>query len=512
MSRTGNSLRNILSGVGNQCATMGIQFISKTIFIYTLGAEYLGVQSLFTNFVSLLNISELGIGTAIVFSLYRVLADHDEAKIAATMRLMKRAYAGIGAFIFFLSLVCYPFLPYILNGVDHVEHISLIYVLYVADTLLTYWFYSYKTAILQADQKQYVLNLVNLFVTFLRSLAQILVLFFTSSFLGFLALGIVSKILMNLYLSHRVDQIYPFLRTAEKLYLSKDELHSLFVNVRAIAIYNGGYQLNRVLDTFLISIYIDTVTVGIYGNYLLLINACNSLLNIVFSSFSASLGNLVLQESRSHSYFIFRCLNQMNFWMGGVVALCIYGSINAFIHFWIGDEYIFDSGVTAMLVLNFYLGTLGNAIMQFRNAYGLFDQGKYRPLASCIVNGVLSILLAPSYGILGILGATIASRYLTFWWFDAWLVYHYGFQQTPWKYYFGYVRELVVFVIIAAFTYYGMQFFSVLTPAHLVFLIVLIFLSSNGLMWLRYHSTDEYQCIHDRIRSMLLPKLHRLLP
>ena len=234
MSRTVNVFRNVVTGIGGHILQIGIQFCLKTVFIYTLGAEYLGLQSFFTNVLSLLNISELGIGAAIIFSLYREIAIGDVARIQAYMAFYKRVYHYIGLFIAVLATVIYPGLPLCMNGIVWSSEIATYYLLYVADTLLTYWLFSYYEAILEADQKRYVKSLIQLGINLLAAIFRIACLLLWRSFFLFLVAGIIMKIISNLFVRREVLPRYPYLAQKAQTTLSDEEQQDLWVNVRAI--------------------------------------------------------------------------------------------------------------------------------------------------------------------------------------------------------------------------------------------------------------------------------------
>ena len=511
MSRTGNSLRNAITAVLGTIVRMGSRFLTQTVLIYCLGAEYIGLQGFLQNVVGLLSITELGLGVAVVYSLYKVLADADEKHVASIMNLYKQLYWLIGLAVLCIAVVLVPFMPYLVKNLNEFSGFWYAYWLYVVDTLLTYWFFSYRNAILQADQKQYILNLINLGIQASTAIIQVIILYMSHDFLAFICVSIFCKICGNYYLKFCTDHMYPYLLYKNIPTVPSNIISSIKRNVKAIVIYNGGYKINVVLDTMLISYYLNIVTVGKYSNYYLIFSAFTSLINVFFGAFTASLGNLYIKDSPDKNEFIFRCLNLINFILAGVVGVTVAVCLGDFISIWIGSSYRFDSYTHYFLIFTFFSELLGSVILQFRNAYGLFDKGKYRPLIGAILNATISMYLAPKYGVIGITLGTLISSYLTFWWFDSWLIYHYGFHKSVFRYYAQYIFDLVYITAIGSILVYGDMVISAqVTLINLFVKACVTVLIVTILLCLRYYRTPEFQYLIKRIKDMCQTKLsHR---
>lgn len=507
MSRTTQSLKSAASGIGLVVSRMASRFIIQTAFIYYLGANYVGLQGFLRNVVGFLNITELGIGTAIVYSLYKVLADNDTLYTAAIMRLFKKLYMYIGIIVLGISGIVALCMPSLVKNLSEFPDFWSVYGLYIVDTLLTYWFFSYRNAILQADQRQYVINLINICVQVVTTVVQVGAIYITKSFSLFLLAGICVKIIGNIYLKYRTDKMYPYLLIRQLPAVPAEVVASIKTNVKAIFIYNAGFRINVVLDTMLISYYLDIVTVGKYSVYILVFNAFNSLSTAFFSAFTASVGNLHIKDSPEKNEHIFRCLNLVNFFAAGVAGIVVAACMGDFILLWAGPAYLFDPVTHYFLIFNFFSDLLGNVVQQFRNAYGLFDQGKYRPMAGAVLNAALSMYFAPKYGVIGIVMGTIISSYLTFWWFDSWLVYHYGFKKSVFGYYRNYLIDMAYITVGgAAMAYAG----AVLIPAHGIIAFLAkgcaVTIIAAAFMFLRYHHKKEMVFLRSRFQAIVSKK------
>ena len=157
-SRTAKTVLNTVSGILNRFCNTILSFVLRTVFIYTLGIQYTGVSSVFTDILTMLSLSELGISTAIATALYKPLHDKDNSKIRKLMKFYKNAYRYIAIFIFIVGILLLPFLKYLITDIPDIkENIYLIFIFYMMKTSISYLFV-YKSTILNADQKQYVVR------------------------------------------------------------------------------------------------------------------------------------------------------------------------------------------------------------------------------------------------------------------------------------------------------------------------------------------------------------------
>lgn len=501
--RTLNSFKNIITGVGGQLLTFLLQFISRTVFIRTLGSEYLGISGLFTNVITILSISELGIGTAIVYSLYKPLADGNKEKIQATMNFFKKAYFFVGCAVAVLGLILTPFLPYIMKGTTDLVNVNLIFFLYLLQSVSSYWFFAYKSLLLQADQKNYISNFIQYIVLTITICTQIVLLFLFKSFLLYLITGIASNIIFNFLVAKKVDKLYPYIKEKNDKVLPREEKKAIYKNTIALSMYKVGSTVLTATDNIVISSFISVISVGLYSNYLIITNAVRTVVRLIFSSFTASIGNLYATETKEKSEFIFRCINFLNFWIYGFCAICLWILLNPFIYLWVGTDYLFDNYVVFFIVLNFLTAGLQDAVIEYRSACGLFWHGKFRPLFSALLNVVISILLVGPLGIAGVLLGTIISRFLTTWWYDPWIVHKYAFGISPVKYFLRYFRSLIIILITGALVQLASIPFSENTWLNFFIKLLICIVVPNFLFFALYRKSKEFKYITRALKPLL---------
>ena len=261
-SRTGNAMINALTGSAMQIVNVVLGFISRTIFIYLLNSDYLGVNSLYTNILTVLSFAELGIGSAIVFSLYKPIADKDKTKIQALMKLYKKAYCFIGISVLVMGLCVIPFLPYIIREKPDIkENLTLIYILFLINTSASY-FCSYKKTLITANQKDYIVQIYTRIFQLVQIVLQSVFLFFTHQYLTYLVIYIVCTLGQNIALSIKADKMYPFITEKNNAKLSENETKQIFANVKALFVYKIGSVVLNGTDNIIISAIINVGTVG----------------------------------------------------------------------------------------------------------------------------------------------------------------------------------------------------------------------------------------------------------
>ena len=291
-SRTANTARNATFGLVSQIINIVLSFISRTIFISVLGAEYLGINGLFTNILMLLSFAELGIGNAIIYGMYKPLATDDKEKIKSLMALYAKAYKLIGTFVFVVGLLVIPFMDLIIKEVPNItENIILIYILFLLNTSLSY-FFVYKKSIITVDQKNYIVLLYQQLFKVLQTVLQITFLWLTGNYLIFLFIQITITLLENIYVSQKADKMYPFLKEKKIESLDKGERHQIFANIKALFLYKFGSVILNGTDNIIISALIGITAVGINSNYVLIISAISAVVGQIMNGFTASIGNL----------------------------------------------------------------------------------------------------------------------------------------------------------------------------------------------------------------------------
>ena len=414
--RIKNSVRNISYRLLSQVASIILKFVSRTIFIYILGVEYLGINGLFSEILQMLSLADLGFGTAMVYSMYKPLAEHDEKRLTQLVALYKKIYTIIAISITVIGISVVPFLKYLVNMDKDISYLNVYYLLYLANTVSSY-LVVYKTCILNADQKNYLISKYNTIFSFVSLIVTSVFLLLTHNFMVYLIVQVAVTYANNFYVSHIAEKQYPYINNiVEKL--PKEEEKQIFQNVKSVFIYKAANTLVGSTDNTLISVLVGTITVGFYSNYCMIVNNITLFINIIFSSVTASIGNMIVEANKKKNYDVYCLMQFVSFLLSSVAITVTYLVINDLINVWLGETFVLEPLVTFAIALNMYFSVVLMPIWSYREATGMYLQTKYVMVATAVVNLVVSVVLGKTLGLAGILFATSIARISTYFWYE----------------------------------------------------------------------------------------------
>lgn len=510
-SRTINSVKNIITGFAGQLIQTLLGFVNRTIFIKFLATEYLGISGLFSNILSMLSLAELGVGTAIIYALYKPLAENNKKELSVLMKFYEKAYRTIGCLIGVMGIAFMPFLNIIIKDTPKInENLYVLYCFYLFNTVISY-FYSYKNSIIVADQKNYISSIVSYIISSIQTILQIVTLVATRNFLIYLAVQTICTLLTNITISKIADRLYPFLKVKTNEKLDGEEKRSLVKNIKALMITKISGVLVNNTDNMIITYFSGLATVGLSSNYTMLIGIINTILNQIFTGITASVGNLNAKESKEKKKEFFEIINFLNFWLFGFSAISIIVLINDVIKIWIGSGYILPINITIILAINFYMVGMQNAVWTFKNTMGLFRYGRYILLVTAVLNLILSIILGKYYGLFGILLATTVSRVLTNMWYDPYAVYKYGLECKSKEYFKRYLEFFIILLVNLLVTRFICSFIIVNGIWSLLLKMMICILISNIFFMITLYKKEEMVYLKDLIYNIISSILNKIM-
>ena len=447
-SRVVNSIKNTTNGIISQVISVLANFIVRTIFLMYLNESYLGINGVFTNILTMLSLAELGFGATIIYSMYKPIAENDKEKLKALMLLYKKIYLVIGLLVGIIGVSLIPFLDVFLKDKGDVTSIILIYLLFLFNSVSSY-FFAYKRSILSADQKDYINSQYRYVFTIIKSIFQIVIIIFLKSFIGYLLVQIFITLLENIFISMKVDKLYPFLKEKNNKYkLPKEELYRIKKDVKALFITKFGNVMLNGTDNIIISAYVGVKSVGLLSNYTMITGSLVMVLSQLSTGITGSVGNFMAKESENDRYKIFKTVDMINYLIYSFCSICLIILLNPFIELWIGDKYILSEATCIVIAINFLINGVISNWWVFRSTMGLFTQGKYRSLLTALINIIISILLAKRLGLIGVLLGTTISRLLLNSWYDPYIIYKYGLKKDCKEFYKNYIGNIFIFIVI----------------------------------------------------------------
>lgn len=456
-SRTTNTIYNFITGVGIQLLTNIMQFAVRTVFIGTLGKAYLGIGGLFSNILTMFSLAEFGVSNAVLFKLYEPLATQDRRRIALLMRLHERLYSCIGAVVAALGVCMIPFLPLLIKDYDKLEELGInaafIFILYLLQAVSSYLFWAYKNAIICADQKGYLINIINCIITAALSIVQIFSLILFHSFEVYVVLHIAGILSQNYACAKMADRIYPYINDPVADQISKKELTGMVKDCGAQFLYKMNHIVLKATDNIVISMFLGLEAVGIYSNYYVLYNAIGAILSKIFNSVLHSLGSLHTTHNIKHEYEVFQVINLIAVVLGGTAGVGIFVVANEFVDMWIGSGWVIAQPFSLLMGLELYTLSFQALLGRYRIAMGLFQPAKFRPLAGMAINLIVSVLLVKRIGICGVLLGTVIADWTTLMWFDPMVIHKHGFKNTysVLQYYLKNIKYVAIVAVTAVF-------------------------------------------------------------
>lgn len=450
--RTKNSIKNIIAAMLSNIITIIVGIIAQAIFIKMLGIEYLGLNGLFTNIISMLGIVELGLGNAIVYNLYKPLASNDIEKIKSLMKFYKKSYHLIAFVVLIIGLIIIPFLPFLIEKVTVDINIVGIYLLFLIDIVCSYLL-SYKRSIFYADQKNYYVNIVHILYTILLNVSQLSILFFTNNYYLYLGIKIIIRLLENLIITVLANKKYKYLLDKNVEKLDKQVEKDIFIKVKALFFHKIGGFIVLGTDNIIISKYLGLAVVGLYSNYYMIINAVQTLFSQALVALTPSVGNLLVKEDKNKIFDVFKKVRFMNFWIATFTSICLLILMEPFIKIWIGKKYLLSKIVLIVLVFNFFQKMMRNTYQTFKEAAGIYYEDRFIPLFESMINIVASIILVKIIGLPGVFLGTIISGFTL--WFYSYPKYVYCnlFDRSISDYLKETLSYIILFIIITFITF-----------------------------------------------------------
>lgn len=447
-SRVKKSLLNARVNLIFYFLTLALSFFSRKIFLDTLGADFVGLTGTLQNLLGFLNLAELGIGSAIGYVLYKPLFDHDEVKINEIISVFGYLYRWIGWIILIAGCILACFLPLIFPHTEFdLALIFFAYFSFLASSLIGY-FANYKQTLLGADQKNYVVTAYFQTASITKTIIQMASAYYTGNYYIWVTIELSFGIIYSFILNWKINRVYPWLKSSikeGKIKLSDNRIiitksKQIFVHVLAST---GRTQMLP----FLIYTFVSLKSVAYYGNYMMIIDKLNLLINNFLGSTGAGVGNLIAEKNKDKIIQVYWELNALRFLIAGFLIFSIFHLIDPFIVLWIGKEYLLDKSVLIIILSNLFISLIRGTNEQFNYGYGLFHD-TWAPVATLIITIVTAFVCGYFYGLPGVLLGDIASSITVIFIWKPYLLFTQGFH-LPVKRYWLQIFKYVIVLIIA---------------------------------------------------------------
>ena len=446
--RTKNAARNIVFGSMLKIYQILLPFVMRTVMIYFMGVQYLGLNSLFTSILQVLNLAELGIGNAMVFSMYKPIAEDDTEKICALMHMYKIYYRIIGLAIAVVGLFCLPIIPYLVKqDLPSGVNIYVLYLLNLSATVLSYWLFAYKNSLLQAHQRIDIVSKVTLATNTVQYLLQIFVLIVLKNYYIYLIMALVMQIVTNIVTAVVTTKMYPSYGARGKL--PKEDIKKINRRIRDLFTSKVGAVVLNSSDTIVISAFLGLTTLAIYQNYYFILTSIIGFVTIIFNACTAGIGNSLIVESKEKNY---DDLNEITFviaWIAGFCSICFLCLFQPFMDIWVGPDMKLEFGIVICLCIYYFVYEINQLLNTFKDAAGMWHEDRWRPLVTSMANLGMNLLLVNYMGLYGVILSTVLSTVLIG---SPWLLHNIFIVIFERKNLRPYLCKLLFYALVTVFT------------------------------------------------------------
>ena len=487
-----------------------VPFILRTAMLRIMGTEYVGLNSLFKSILQVLNMTELGVGTAMVFSMYRPIAEDDKDRICALMRLYKIYYRIIGLVIAVVGLAITPIVPKLIKS-DSVIPLNLTYLywLNLGYTVLSYWLFAYKNCILQAHQRTDIASKVNLVMSTLINGAQLLILILTKNYYLYLLALLIGVTLTNICVAIIASKLYPEYKAVGTL--EKSEIKSINQRVKDLFTSKVGGVVQNSADSIVISMFLGLTILGQYNNYYYIMNSVFGIITIIFASCMAGIGNSLVLETPEKNYSDLKTIALLVEWVGGFSTTCLICLYQPFIFAWAGTKNMLSLGIACCLGAYLYIIVTNQMLCLYKDAAGIWHEDRFRPLITALANLVMNLVSVQFIGLYGVVLSTVVSLLVVG---MPWLIHNLFstvFHREAKEFVKALIGYAAITVISCVVSYQICRVVKLGTVATLAYRLGVCLIIPNLLFFLVYRRSTEFRLLLDKLNSLTHGKFSRLL-
>lgn len=458
-----------------------------------MGVQYLGLNSLFTSVLQVLNLAELGVGSAMVYSMYEPIAKDDTVKICALMKLYRTYYRIIGLAIAIIGCILLPFIPYLISGeVPSDVNVYVLYALNLGATVLSYWLFAYKNSILQAHQRNDIVSKVTLVTNTIQYLFQILTLWLLKNYYLFVIVLLVSQAITNIITAIVADRLYPNFNPRGDV--DKKDVKKINKRIRDLFTSKIGSIIYDSADTIVISAFLGLSILAVFQNYYYILTALTGFISVIFSACTAGIGNSIVVETKEKNFNDFTKFTFIICWIAGFCSVCLLCLYQPFMELWVGKDLMLPFSLVCCFVIYFFLKQINSLFNLYKDASGMWHEDRFRPLVAALTNLVLNLILVQFIGLYGILISTVMAILCVG---LPWLTHNLFTIIFEKKHIKPYLKKLVVYllavIISCVISYLAVCFIDVELTWTLIIRLLICMIIPNAIFYIAFRKSNEFK-------------------
>lgn len=502
IERTKNAVRNMAFGLVTRGCQVIIPFMMRTAMIHFMGISYLGLNSLFTSVLQVLNLAELGVGSAMIYSMYRPIAEDDQKKICALMCLYKKYYHIIGLVIALMGLLLTPFIPKLISrDVPEGINIYVLYLLNLAAIVLSYWLFAYESSVLYAYQRTDVISKVALITSSVQYLLQFLVLWLFHDYYLYILVMLGIQVATNIFTAAAARRLYP--DCVPRGRLDRASVKEINGRIRDLFTSKIGSVVVNSVDTIVISAFLGLATLAVYQNYYFILSSVSSFVAIIFSASTAGIGNSIVVESREKNFNDLKKLTFLTAWIAGFCSACLLCLFQPFMRIWVGEALGLPDRAVVCLSIYFFVFEMNHLLNTFKDAGGIWRRDRFRPLVTAMANLGMNLVMVQFWGIYGVILSTVLSMLLVG---MPWLLHNLFSVLFGRTYLKLYLRALLFYggisIVACSATVVACSFIRLGDWGTLLARMLVCCVAPNIIFYIAYRRTEEFRAMLQLVDKM----------
>ena len=497
IERTKNATRNIIFGVLLKIYQIAMPFFIRTAMIYYMGVEYLGLDSLFTSILQVLNMAELGVSSAMVYGMYKPIAEDDENTICALLKLYRTYYRIIGLVIGVAGACLTPIIPILIkSNLPNGLNIYVLYWMNLITTVFSYWLLAYKMALFQAHQRIDVVSKISIITYSIRYFLQLFIIIVVKNYYLYLIAMLMTQILTNIFTAIQATKIYPNYKP--KGYLEKENIKIINQRIKDLFTSKLGSVIVNSADTIVISTFLGLTVLAVYQNYYYILTSIIGLVTIIFNACTAGIGNSMIIETKEKNFNDLKKFTFLIVWIAGFCTCCFLCLYQPFMEIWVGKRYMLSQSAVICFCIYYFVYEVNQLLNTYKDAAGIWHEDRYRPLVTAISNLIMNIILVQFCDIFGVLLSTVLSTLCIG---MPWLLHNLFtvlFDYSQLKEYLNKILKYTIIVILSCLLSYIICNMMVLGKwMTLIVRSVICILIPNLIYYVAYKNMKEFdECFH----------------
>ena len=431
------SILNISVSIVSRIVLLAAALYVRRLLIQYLGNDVNGLNSLYADIIGMLAVAELGVGSAIIFSMYSPIVKKETHQVAALYRLYRKLYRIIGTVIFVMGLAVMPFLPMLISdyGELHVN-VYITFLLTLVSVVLSY-LYSAKTSLIEAHKNNYITTGILTCSRLIRYGLQIAVILLWSSYTAFILCQVIETLVIWALTEIVVRAKYGDIIGLHEN-VDPEIRHVIWRNVKAMFMHKIGTLLVNTVDSVVISSFIGVVMLGKYANYTLIAGTVSSVIALFFTPLVSVIGQFCATGDKREIERYFNHFYSLNYILGFIFFLGYYAVIDNVVTMCFGGGLVLSRTIGSIIALNCFVQYMRSAALLFRDSTGTFYNDRWKPLAEGVSNLALSLIFVNIFPednrVAGVVVATIITNLLICHIVEPYVIFHNVFGHSPRRY------------------------------------------------------------------------------